>query len=104
MTRLLVVEDELALARALAITLRARGYEVALVGDGRAALDAVATTRPDVVLLDLGLPALDGMSVLQALRGWTDALPRTGRSKPNTGSRGAGEQGSRGWASGRATE
>ncbi len=72
MTRLLVVEDELALARALAITLRARGYEVALVGDGRAALEAVATTRPDVVLLDLGLPALDGMSVLQALRGWTD--------------------------------
>ncbi len=72
MTRVLLVEDEVALARALAITLRARGYEVALAGDGRSALDAVSSSRPDLVVLDLGLPDLDGMSVLTALRGWTD--------------------------------
>lgn len=70
--RVLVVEDELALARAIAITLQARGYEVATAGDGREALDLVARTRPDLILLDLGLPRLDGMSVLQALRGWSD--------------------------------
>ena len=72
MTRILVVEDEHALARAVAITLRARGYEVALAGDGKEALDMVVRTRPDLIVLDLGLPLLDGMSVLQALRGWTD--------------------------------
>ena len=71
MTRVLVIEDEPALARALAITLRARRYDVDVAHNGAAGLDAVAARHPDVVVLDLGLPDLDGMEVLQALRGWT---------------------------------
>ncbi|HEV7825054.1 MAG TPA: response regulator [Mycobacteriales bacterium] len=71
MTRVLVVEDEPALARALAITLRARRYDVDVAHSGAAALDAVANRHPDLVVLDLGLPDLDGMDVLRALRGWT---------------------------------
>jgi two-component system KDP operon response regulator KdpE len=71
MTRVLVVEDEPALARALAITLRARRYDVDVAHSGTAALDAVANRHPDLVVLDLGLPDLDGMEVLRALRGWT---------------------------------
>jgi two-component system KDP operon response regulator KdpE len=71
MTRVLVVEDEPALARALAITLRARRYDVDVAHSGSGALDAVANRHPDLVVLDLGLPDLDGMDVLRALRGWT---------------------------------
>ncbi|RCK69628.1 response regulator [Desertihabitans brevis] len=71
MTRVLVVEDEPALARALAITLRARRYEVDVAHTGAVGLDAVANRHPDVVVLDLGLPDLDGLEVLRALRGWT---------------------------------
>ncbi len=68
---MLVVDDEPALARALAINLRAHGWEVVTAADGRGALDAAATTHPDVVLLDLGLPDLDGTEVISGLRGWT---------------------------------
>jgi two-component system KDP operon response regulator KdpE len=71
MIRVLVVEDEAALARALAINLRARAFEVEVAGTGAAALELVARFRPDVVLLDLGLPDLDGMEVLQGIRGWS---------------------------------
>jgi two-component system KDP operon response regulator KdpE len=67
----LVVDDEPALARALAINLRAHGWQVVTAADGRAALDAVATARPDVVVLDLGLPDLDGTEVISGIRGWT---------------------------------
>jgi two-component system KDP operon response regulator KdpE len=70
-TRVLLVEDEPALARALAITLRARRYDVDVAHSGAAALDAVANRHPDLVVLDLGLPDLDGMDVLRGLRGWT---------------------------------
>jgi two-component system, OmpR family, KDP operon response regulator KdpE len=70
-TRVLVVDDELALRRALQITLSARGYQVDSAADGRAALEQAARTIPDVVLLDLGLPDMDGMEVITALRGWT---------------------------------
>ncbi len=70
MTRVLVVDDDAALGRALAINLRARGFEVDLAADGRAALDQVARFHPDVVVLDLGLPDLDGIEVLQGIRGW----------------------------------
>lgn len=70
MTRVLVVDDEAALVRALAINLKARGYDVITASDGRAALEAVARSHPDVVLLDLGLPDLDGIEVLQGIRGW----------------------------------
>jgi len=71
MTRVLVVDDEPQLTRALAINLRARHYEVDVAADGRAALDLAAHRHPDVVLLDLGLPDLDGVEVIRGLRGWT---------------------------------
>ena len=67
----LVVDDEPALARALQIHLRAHGWTVTTAPDGRSALDAVATIHPDVVLLDLGLPDMDGMQVIEGIRGWT---------------------------------
>jgi two-component system KDP operon response regulator KdpE len=68
----LVVDDEPQIRRALRTNLTVRGYSVLEAGDGRAALTAVADHRPDVVLLDLGLPELDGIDVLHGLRGWTD--------------------------------
>lgn len=71
MNRVLVVEDEPALARALAINLRAAGWEVTTATTGAAALKAAAGARPDVVLLDLGLPDMDGTEVLSGLRGWS---------------------------------
>ena len=74
MTRVLVVDDDRALARALAINLRARGYDVETALTGAGALAAAAARPPDVVVLDLGLPDLDGLEVLQGLRGWT-AVP-----------------------------
>lgn len=70
MTRVLVVDDDVALARALAINLRARGYDVAVAATGREALDTLARVHPDVVVLDLGLPDLDGLEVLRGIRGW----------------------------------
>ncbi len=68
MSVVLVVDDEPHLRRTLGISLRSRGYEVETVGDGRSALDAVSQRRPDVVVLDLGLPDLDGIDVLRRLR------------------------------------
>jgi two-component system KDP operon response regulator KdpE len=70
-TRVLVVDDEPQIRRALAINLRARGYEVDLAEDGRAALELAARFHPDVVILDLGLPELDGVEVIRGLRGWS---------------------------------
>jgi two-component system KDP operon response regulator KdpE len=70
-TRVLVVEDEPTLARALAITLRANRYEVAVAHTGTSGLDSMANWHPDLVVLDLGLPDLDGMDVLRAVRGWS---------------------------------
>jgi two-component system KDP operon response regulator KdpE len=70
-TRVLVVDDDRALARALAINLKARGYEVDVALTGRDALSTASARPPDVVVLDLGLPDLDGIEVLQGLRGWT---------------------------------
>jgi len=67
----LVVDDEAGLARALAITLRAVGWEVRVAGDGGSALREAAAWHPDVVLLDLGLPDISGFEVIEALRGWT---------------------------------
>lgn len=71
MTRVLIVEDEPQLRRALAINLRARRYDVDAVGDGVGALRAAAATPPDLVILDLGLPDMDGVEVVHGLRGWT---------------------------------
>jgi two-component system KDP operon response regulator KdpE len=69
--RVLVVEDDPQLARALAINLRAREYEVDLAADGRSALEVAARKHPAVVILDLGLPDMDGVDVIRGLRGWT---------------------------------
>jgi two-component system KDP operon response regulator KdpE len=70
-TKVLVVDDEPQIARALRINLTARGYEVVTAHDGAAALRAAADAKPDVVVLDLGLPDLDGRTVIEGLRGWT---------------------------------
>ena len=73
MSHVLVVEDEPGLRQALGINLRARGYEVSLAGSGAAALTEAAHRRPDVVILDLGLPDMDGGDVIRGLRGWLQA-------------------------------
>jgi two-component system KDP operon response regulator KdpE len=69
-SRVLVVDDDPGLTRALAITLRARGYDVDTASDGAAGLAAAATRLPDLVILDLGLPDIDGIEVVRGLRGW----------------------------------
>jgi len=71
MTRVLVVDDDPSLVRTLQINLRARGYEVLIARDGRTALQAAAEESPDILVLDLGLPDLDGIRVLQELRTFT---------------------------------
>jgi len=71
--RVLIADDDPQILRALRITLTARGYEVTTAADGRAALDAAAATHPDLVVLDLGMPGLSGVEVIQALRGWSTA-------------------------------
>ncbi|GAA0950551.1 response regulator [Nonomuraea longicatena] len=71
MTRILVVDDEPQILRALRINLAARHYEVAVATDGTTALRQAADWHPDLVILDLGLPDLDGVDVIHGLRGWT---------------------------------
>lgn len=71
MTNVLVVEDEPQLLRALRINLAARGYHVLTAVDGSGALRAATEGKPDVVVLDLGLPDMDGSEVIAGLRGWT---------------------------------
>ena len=74
MSRILIVDDELQIRRALDINLRAHGYEVRLAATGEEALVDAAANLPDLVLLDLGLPGLDGVDVIRGLRAWT-AIP-----------------------------
>ena len=69
--KILVVDDEPGLAHALAITLRASGWDVSTAGDGASALSAAASRTPDVVLLDLGLPDMSGLDVITAIRAWS---------------------------------
>jgi two-component system, OmpR family, KDP operon response regulator KdpE len=71
--RVLIVEDEPALLRALRINLRARGYDVATAAAGAEGLAAARQRPPDLVLLDLGLPDIDGGEVIRQLRGWSRA-------------------------------
>ena len=71
MTRVLVVDDEPQIVRALRINLRARHYDVDTAPDGVSALHAAARQRPDLVVLDLGLPDMEGTEVIRGLRGWT---------------------------------
>ena len=71
MTRVLVVDDEPQIRRALVINLRARGYEVDQAASGEEALSRAAARVPDAVILDLGLPGIDGVEVIRGLRGWS---------------------------------
>ncbi|WP_055483051.1 response regulator [Sphaerimonospora mesophila] len=74
MTRVLVVDDEPQLLRALRINLTARHYQVEVASDGTSALRVAADRHPDLVVLDLGLPDMDGVEVVHGLRGWS-AVP-----------------------------
>jgi two-component system, OmpR family, KDP operon response regulator KdpE len=69
--RILIADDDPQILRALKVTLRARGYEIFTAGDGAEALEMAAQHHPDLVMLDLGMPRLDGVEVIQGLRGWT---------------------------------
>jgi len=73
MTRVLLVDDDPALLRALTINLKARSYDVQTATSGRSALLLAAKQPPDLVVLDLGLPDMDGADVISGLRGWTQA-------------------------------
>ncbi len=73
MTRVLVVDDEPQILRALRINLRVRNYDVDIAATASQALEAAARHPPDLVILDLGLPDLDGVQVIEGLRGWTQA-------------------------------
>jgi two-component system KDP operon response regulator KdpE len=71
MTKILVVDDDPQILQTLQINLRARNYEVAAAATGAAALEQAEVWRPDLVVLDLGLPDIDGVDVIHGLRGWT---------------------------------
>ena len=71
--KVLIADDDPQLVRALRITLAAHGYDVVAAADGAAAITLAAQAHPDIVLLDLGMPHMDGVQVIEALRGWTSA-------------------------------
>ena len=80
--RILIADDDPQFLRALRNTLGARGYEVLLARDGQHALEMAIDHKPDIILLDLGMPRLDGVKVIEAVRGWSSApiLVISGRS------------------------
>ena len=71
MTRVLIVDDDQHLLRALRVNLTARGYQVRTAGDAAAGLAAASHQPPDLTIVDLGLPDMDGLHVVEGLRGWT---------------------------------
>jgi two-component system KDP operon response regulator KdpE len=71
-TRVLVVDDEHAILRVVGAGLKARGYDVDAAATGQTALDAAALHQPDLIVLDLGLPDIDGLDVIRRVRGWSD--------------------------------
>jgi two-component system, OmpR family, KDP operon response regulator KdpE len=83
-TKILIVEDEAELVRALCINLRARQYEVLTAGTGREALTVTVSESPDAIILDLGLPDIDGTEVIVELRRWYRApiIVLSGRTSP----------------------
>jgi two-component system KDP operon response regulator KdpE len=85
MTFVLAVDDDPAILRTLSINLRARGYDVETAMDGRSALQIVDERTPDVILLDLGLPDIDGINVLKRLRSFTQVpvIVVSARSEPD---------------------
>jgi two-component system, OmpR family, KDP operon response regulator KdpE len=70
-TKVLVIDDEPSILRALRINLTARNYDVSTASDGATGLAAVSRDRPDVLILDLGLPDMEGTDVIHGVRGWT---------------------------------
>ncbi len=70
-SRVLVVDDETQIRRTVGINLRARGFEVDLAETGEQALDLAARRRPDLVIVDLGLPGIGGIEVIEGIRGWS---------------------------------
>lgn len=72
MSTILVVDDETPILRTMAVNLKARGYEVQLASTGSQALALAARRHPDAVVLDLGLPDMDGIEVIRGLRGWSE--------------------------------
>lgn len=68
--KILIADDDPQILRALRITLGARGYEIVTAHDGTAALNVAIESHPDLVMLDLGMPNLDGIAVIEGLRGW----------------------------------
>ncbi len=81
-TRILIADDDPQIVRALRITLTAKGYEILTAADGSHAISAAIDHHPDLFLLDLGMPELDGIDVIHGIRGWSDApiLVISGRS------------------------
>jgi two-component system, OmpR family, KDP operon response regulator KdpE len=81
--KILIADDDPQILRALRITLTARGYEVITAADGKATLAAAIDHHPDLLVLDLGMPGLTGIEVIEALRGWTEIpiLVVSGRSE-----------------------
>jgi len=80
--RILIADDDPQILRALRITLGAHGYDIVTAYDGASALDAVVAHHPDLVMLDLGMPTLDGLEVIDAVRAWNSVpiLVVSGRS------------------------
>jgi two-component system KDP operon response regulator KdpE len=72
MTRILLVDDEPKIRRALAVNLGARGYEVIEAATGEAGVEVAIERVPDVIVLDLGLPGMDGQEVIEQVRAWSD--------------------------------
>ena len=72
MTTVLVVEDEIEIARVVRDYLRNAGFEVIVVGDGGSAVASVRSAKPDLLVLDLGLPGRDGLDVAREIRRWSD--------------------------------
>jgi two-component system KDP operon response regulator KdpE len=70
-SRVLIIDDEPATAEVLGVALSARGFDVRVSADGAAGLEAASITEPDVMIIDLGLPDLDGIDVCRHLRRWT---------------------------------
>ncbi|HEY5222866.1 MAG TPA: response regulator [Microbacteriaceae bacterium] len=69
--KILIADDDAQILRALQVMLRARGYDVLLARTGTDALDAATAQHPELVILDLGMPGLTGIQVIEALRGWS---------------------------------
>ncbi|MCT1442111.1 MULTISPECIES: response regulator [Corynebacterium] len=84
MAHVLLVDDDPRLVRTLSINLRARGYEVSTATTGARALQLAAQAQPDVIILDMGLPDIDGSIVLEGIRGWSDVpvIVLTARTDP----------------------